>query len=122
MIGRALNENNDLFLQNGSIALVEDGAEVVQHTRTRLLFYQEEWFLDLMAGVPYFQEVFIKPVNLANVESILKTQIILTPGVDNLVEFSMVYIGESKRQLTVNFSAETIYGEIDQESVTINVQ
>jgi len=120
MIGRALDDNNDLFLQDGSIALVDEGAEVVQHVRTRLLFYQGEWFLDLTAGVAYFQDIFIKPVNLSNIESVLKTEILLTDGVEKLIAFSMDYVGESQRQLTVEFSAETIYGIIDKQAVTIN--
>lgn len=121
MIGRALDSNNDLIIENGSFKLVEDAAETIQHVRSRLLFYLEEWFLDTKAGTPYFQEVFTKPANLANIESILKTRILKTPGVERLIEFSMNYEGESVRKLTVDFSAETIYGVIDQEKVTINV-
>jgi hypothetical protein len=121
MIGRALNSSNDLIIENGSLKLVSEGAETVQHVRTRLLFYMEEWFLDLESGVPYFQEVFTKPANLANIESIFKAKILNTPEVESLLEFSMDYQGESSRLLTVSFSAETTYGTIDNEKVTINV-
>lgn len=121
MIGRALNSNNDLIIENGSLKLVKDGAEVVQHVRSRLQFYLEEWFLDKSAGTPYFQLIFTKPVNLANIESILKNRILSTPGVSILTEFSMVYEGESRRKLNVYFSAETTFGEIISNEVTINV-
>lgn len=120
MIGRALNSKNDIFVDKGQLKLVENGAEVVQSVRTRLQFYLEEWFLDLTAGTPYFQEIFTKPANLANIESIFKTRILNTPGVELLIEFSMVYEGDSVRKLTVSFSAQTIFGEIDNEKVTIN--
>lgn len=118
MIGKALNSDNDIFLENGQFALVEEGAETVQHVRTRLLFYRGEWFLDLEAGVPYFEEIFVKPVNLANVESILKQTILQTDGVERLLTFSLDY-ENTTRKLTVEFSAETIYGLL--EGVTINV-
>jgi len=121
MIGRALDSNNDLLISSGSLRLVEEGAEVVQHVRSRLLFYLEEWFLDLEAGVPYFQEIFTKPANLANIESILKSKILRTPGVQRLTDFSMDYQGGSDRKLTVSFSAETIYGSIDNDKVSLNV-
>lgn len=121
MIGRALNKNNDLVIEDGEFKLVRDGAEVVQHVRTRLQFYANEWFLDLTAGTPYFEQIFIKPVDLANVESILKTRILQTPGVLRLIDFAMSYIGESQRKLTVTFSAETEYGIIDDEELFINV-
>lgn len=121
MIGRALDKNNDLIVESGRLKIVEDGAETVQHVRTRLLFFLEEWFLDLRAGTPYYQQIFTKPANLANIESILKARILNTPKVERLLEFSLNYEGESKRLLTVSFSAETSYGLIDNTKVTINV-
>lgn len=121
MIGRALNSNNDLIVKGARLQIVEEGAEVVQHVRTRLQFYLEEWFLDLFAGVPYLQEIFTKPANLANIESILKTKILTTPGVLKLTAFALSFEGGSKRLLTATFSAETIFGVINNEQVTINV-
>lgn len=44
MIGRALDSNNDLIIEGGQLKLVSDGAEAIQHVRTRLQFYLEEWF------------------------------------------------------------------------------
>lgn len=120
MISRALDSNNDLVIKKGQFDIVNDGAEVVQHVRSRLLFYTEEWFLDTISGTPYFQSIFIKPVNLANVESILKQRILQTPGVNELTEFAMNYDGGNSRKLTVVFSALTDFGFIDQDEVTIN--
>ena len=121
MIGRALDSSNDLIIQAGRLVTVADGAEVVQHVRSRLLFYLGEWFLDIDAGVPYFQEIFTKPANLANIESIFKSKILRTPGVKRLTDFSMTYEGGSSRTLSVSFSAETTFGFIDKDKVTINV-
>lgn len=121
MIGRALDSNNDLIVSQGRLKIVEDGAEAVQHVRSRLLFYLEEWFLDLDAGTPYFQQIFVKPANLANIESIIKTRILNTPEILKLIDFSMDYEGGSSRKLSISFSAETTYGIIDNEKVTINV-
>ncbi len=121
MIGRALDSNNDLIVEKGNFKLVEDGAEVVQHVRTRLLEYLGEWFLDISSGTPYFEKIFIKPANLANVESILKIRILQTDGVLKLNEFAMDFESVNERELKVSFSAETIFGEINVERVTINV-
>lgn len=122
MIGRALDSNNDIIIgADGSLKLVSDGAEVVQHIRSRLQFFKGEWFLDTNAGVPYFEEIFTKPVNLANIESIFKTKILETPGVSKLTEFTMDYESGANRELVIRFSAETIYGYIDREEVSINV-
>ena len=66
------------------------------------------------------RDIFIKPVNLASVESIFKTRILETPGVEKLTVFSMDFDSVT-RYLRVEFTAETIYGVIDKEKVTINV-
>ncbi len=121
MIGRALDSNNDLIIRAGQFRLVEESAEAIQHIRTRLQFYLEEWFLDLNSGTPYFQQIFTKPVNLANIESIFKVRILNTPEILRLINFALDYEGGSERKLTVSFSAETTFGVINNEQVTINV-
>lgn len=118
--GRALDSNNDILVKDGRIAIVADGAQVVQHVRTRLQFYLEEWFLDLASGTPWYQEVFVKPINLSNIESILKARIVQTPDLSTITEFSMVLDNPSTRILKINFSAETIYGLINPEEIFIN--
>ena len=120
MIGFALNSDNDIIIENGNFKLVEDGAHTVQAVRSRLLAYLNEWFLDTSSGVPYFEKIFIKPANLGNVESILKQKILQTPGVNLIVEFTMVFDRVS-RGLEISFSAETDYGIINNLEVTINV-
>jgi len=119
MIEHALNANNDLFLNNGQIDLIDQGAQVLQHTRTRLLFYLGEWFLNVESGTPWFQEIFRKPVNLDVTEFIIKSRIIETDGVAELMQFSLNYNKDS-RTLEVFFSARTIYNNIISSEVTIN--
>ncbi|MCY1456088.1 hypothetical protein D9M71_732850 [compost metagenome] len=111
MISRALDAKNDIFLNRNRIAVVSDGAEVVQHVRSRLLFYLGECTWDTTAGVPYFQRIFVKPLNLPQVEAILKAVIIQSPNVAKLLDFSMAYTS-STRQLVVAFEAETTYGVV----------
>ena len=111
MISRALDAKNDIFLSRNRIALVSDGAEVVQHVRSRLLFYLGECTWDTSAGVPYFQRIFVKPLNLPQVEAILKAIVIQSPQVSKLTDFSMAYTS-STRRLVVAFEAETTYGVV----------
>jgi hypothetical protein len=120
MIGKALDSNNDIIVENGSFKLVENGEQVAQNVKTRLQLYLGEWFLDITEGTPWFQQIFIRPTNLTNIESILKTRITNTPEVLRLNSFSMDYEGGSSRNLSVSFSAETIYGTLDVNEVIIN--
>jgi hypothetical protein len=119
MISRALDSNNDLIIENGSFKTVEDGAQTVQAVRSRLMFFLEEWFLDTEAGVPYYQKIFTKPADLVETESILKTQILRTDGIEKLITFEMEF-EPITRLLTVAWSAETTYGIIYSDEVTIN--
>jgi len=111
MIGRALNKCNDLFLENGRIGTIQAGDQVVQHVRTRLLTYLGEWFLDINAGLPYFQNIFTKPVNLTLTESVIKNEILQTPDVNKLVSFEFTF-DRTKRILEIEFEAETTFGEV----------
>jgi len=116
-ISRALNSNNDIFVLNGRFAVVSEGAETVQHLRTRLRFFLGEWFLDITEGVPYFQQILKKPFDIAKVETLLKSEILNTPNIKNLTRFESSFNGDT-RKLTINFDAETTFGLI--EGVTIN--
>lgn len=121
MLGRALNTNNDIFLQGNSIATVKDGAEVVQHVRSRLLFYLEECAWNTAAGVPYFQRIFKKPANLAEAEALLKTEIIQTSGVKELLDFQLSF-NSATRKLSVSFVAETTYGSVERATINLAVR
>ena len=111
MISRSLNNSNDIYLLNGRIAVIEDGEQVLQHVRTRLLTYQEEWFLDTRAGVPYFQAILVKPANLSRTEALIKTEILQTPDVAGLSSFGLEF-DSNTRTLSINFTAQTTFGDV----------
>lgn len=119
MIGLALNSENDIYAEDGKLRRVSTGPQVVQNVRSRLLMYFSEWFLDTTAGIPYFEEIFVKPANIANTESILKQTILQTPGFDELTDFAMDF-DSSSRKFLVSFSGTTVDG--DAINSTVNVQ
>ena len=125
MIGRSLNKCNDLFLENGSIATIDAGDQVVQHVRTRLLTYLEEWFLDTTAGLPYFQQIFIKPANLTLTEAVIRNEILETSDVEKLISFEFTF-NKTKRTLEVKFEAQTTFGVVSStlrmNQTTIEIQ
>lgn len=119
MIGKALNKDNDIFVENGSIKTVSSGAEVVQHVRSRLRLFRGEYALDNEAGTPWFQDIFVKPAVQRKIESIIKQKILETPEVSKIVEFSIEEFNPDTRFLQINFSAETTYGEIIGETLNV---
>lgn len=119
MIGYALDSNNDLIIRDGTFLLVEGAAQTVQAVRSNLLAYKGEWFLDTEDGVPYFEKIFTRPADLANIESIIKATILNTEGVSGIVEFQTSYDRES-RGLTISVSITDIYDDTLNLEVTVN--
>ena len=120
MIGRALDPiSHDIFLSGPNIATISDLDKTVQSIKTRLLFFVGEWFLDLDAGTPYFQEIFKKPPNLDNIESIIKTRILRTEGVNTIISFDIDF-NSNARGVTIQFEANTVYGSTGPQEIVAN--
>lgn len=118
--GLALDKNNDIFIEGGSFKRTYDGAYVAQKVRSVLNTIQGEVISDPDFGIPYFTDIFVKPVNLGQVASVFKTAILNVDGVDSLLSFDFDF-DSSTRKYILNFSVNTEYGEIDLEDVTINL-
>ena len=118
MFGLSLDEQNDLILQGGSFKRTSEGAYVAQMVKTMLQTVEGEIESDPTLGIPYFTEIFIKPVNLAQVAATFKAKILAVAGVDSLLDFDFDY-NEKTRQFTLDFSVNTTWGEIVIEDVTV---
>ena len=54
-------QTHDLVIANGTVNLLNTEPKVArQALNINLLLFRGEWFLDLDAGIPYFQEIFQK--------------------------------------------------------------
>jgi len=118
-IGIALDKDNNVVLENGTFKLVSDGAELLQRIRCRLLAYKKEYFLNRNDGVPYFEEIFKKPIDLSTTESILRKVVQSTEDVTEVTELRVTYGGNTSRSVSVYFSFNSIYGSYT--GVTLNV-
>jgi len=114
MVTIKLNDDNDLDITNNEMSLVDETEEIAQMLRTRLKLYRGEWFLNTGEGVPWLQEILGKTNTKNGIESIIKDQILQTPGVKSLEEFSSE-INTATRQLNVSFQVKT-------ESDTISLE
>ena len=118
--GYALNSQNGMFLDEstGQISRASDGAEVTQHVRSRLLFYLGESPLDTTQGVDYFGQILIKPANLPVAESLIKFEILATPGMNELTEFGLEF-DSATRKLTVSWEGNTTFGTVSGSTVNV---
>jgi hypothetical protein len=84
------NARHDLHLDaNKNLVLVYDSEAVSQLAKQRLLTYLGEWFLDITVGVPWFQQIFVRPFRGSISEALIKRHILNTRGVRELVAFDM---------------------------------
>lgn len=109
MIVRRLSDKWDMTFGQGLFNYARDQEAVSQNVKSRLQLLKEEWFLDVEAGVPYLQEIMVKPSNFPLAESIIKQTIIETDGIDELRNFQLLFDRETRR-LTVTATVTTIYG------------
>lgn len=97
---------------NGQIGMVTGRDYVRQRITTKLQFYFGEWYLDTSQGVPWYEDVLVKPVNLILTDSIIKNTILTTPGVTGLTQFSSTFDAKT-RNYSVSFRAATTYGTLE---------
>lgn len=86
----ALDAGGDLALNSSGLPHFIGGAQAAaQRLRVRLGFFRGEWFRDTRLGVPYFQAILGKRVNLVLIRSIFRQVILDVPGIvalDRLTE------------------------------------
>lgn len=118
--GLALNANNDIIV-GGTVVTRTSGVDyLAQKIRSRLQLIQGESQLDTEAGLPYFTEIFVKPVDLPRVASLYKAEILSTDGILELLTFDYD-LDNNTRKLTIEFSVNTVYGELSIDNLTINM-
>ena len=105
----------DIALVNKGAVLVRGVDQIAQNLAIRLRFFQQEWFLNMLAGLPYYQFFFVKDPNQIQVESFLLDEIANTRGVQEVTSFSSDYQG-STRRFSVRFSVKTL----SQEEIELN--
>jgi len=82
--------SNDLRLAaDGNIATVTGALAVGQHVRQRLMTFQNEWFLDTAAGVPWLTEIMGRTYDAALAEAVVKAEILDTDGITEITTFSI---------------------------------
>lgn len=114
----------DLVVTGGDLVLTSDAQAggtqpILQDIITRLRTFSGEWFLDTTLGVPYFQTVLVKAPDMTAVNTAFKDQILSTPGVRTLDQFSARLL-PGTRVLAVAFHASTVAGQVSYSGVLAN--
>lgn len=103
-------DTGDVAIKNNDLILTSGIDMVNQKLRTRLRFFAVEWFLDTVTGMPYFQDILVKNPNINNIDNIIKTKIIETDDVTELLEYDSTF-DNSLRTFSVTFKYRSTFGE-----------
>jgi hypothetical protein len=113
-----LDSDGDLDLSSsGRMSLLEGRAAIAQRLQVRLSMFRGEWFLDLMAGVAYRDEVLVKRPDETAVSAMFRAEIMRVNGVIGIRSFDLTF-DYAARELSLSFVAITEEGDIEAESET----
>lgn len=119
MLVRRLDSNHDMSFGQGLSNYANGAESVAQRVHTRLLALRGEWFLDTGHGVPYLQEIMVKPSNLQLAESLIKQTILDTDGINELRTFSLDF-DATTRQLAISVSVATDFDDLQNIKTVIS--
>lgn len=113
---RIQDSDRELVFENGDLVLTQGREGISQHLAQRLRTFFGEWFLDTRIGVPYYEHILLKSPNPEVLDTIFKSVILNTPGVQELLDFDITFPDDDNpgnRTMTLEFKANTIAGVID---------
>lgn len=96
----------DLTIQNGKLATITSADEVRQRVLITLQHYWQEYFLNVPAGLPWY-EFILGSKDKKTVGAIIRQAILGVPGVYGIVNFQLSL---QNRAVTVYADLETDYG------------
>lgn len=120
-----LDNTGDLAFENGDLAFAKGADGVAQLIREALLLVRGEWFLDLDAGMPWFERDGVstdvallgQQFNQAKAESTFRTTIAAIPGVGAINAISATF-DDATRLMTVTWNVTTTFGDTVADSLT----
>lgn len=114
---RRLDAHGDWTFGQGRANYADRGESTAQRTRTRLLSFLGDWFLDLDFGMPWLDN-FERPGNLVALERAARLTILQTSGVAQLDSLELVLSPE--RVLTITAAVISTDGDASTLVVAIN--
>lgn len=111
-----LDVNGDFDISTGNLQILTGAESIAQAVRITLQFFKGEWFLNLDAGLPYFQSILVKNPDANQLQAIFRDAILAVPGVSALPSLTLTF-DRTTRALSVRCRVSTDFGELDVEEV-----
>ena len=97
---------------HGYLVILSDFESLRQKIYTRLNLFKATWLLDMLAGVPYLQEILVRPVDAGISATILNTEILKESEVIRIKEVG-TSLDRDTRIFSYQATLATIYGEME---------
>ena len=116
-----LDANNDLVIEGGDFVFARGLDAIQQSCRIALQMFEEEWFLDLDVGIPYFQEILgFKPDVAVRAATVAFTaELLSVSGVVAVTRMDVEYVGAT-RTMSVVWQVKTALGDTPPDTITLN--
>ena len=106
----------DLSIKNGTLKTVSGADEVQQRILVTLWHYWEEYFLNVPAGVPWY-ELILGSKNKKMVEALLRYEILSVPGVVSILQFQIQAPVGTGRDFAIFVMVEVVGGQVIQAAI-----
>jgi hypothetical protein len=100
--------NHDLSIRSGSLVIAAQAEEVRQRVLITLLHHWQEYFLNVPAGLPWY-EFILGNKDHKLVGQLLRKTILKVPGVYSVINFQLDFTNAS-REFAIYADVETEYG------------
>lgn len=117
-----VDENNDLVFKDGDLVFSTGIDAVVQACRIAIQMFMGEWFLNLDAGLPYWESILgQKPAVAIQAATIyVRRELELVDGVVAVTKLEVTYVRET-RTLKVEWQVDTEFGETPSDTIALRV-
>lgn len=114
MIGLGIDfDTGDLYFDgDGNLVTVTGARAVQEHAVQRVKTFEGEWFLDITAGLPWWQRILGQQFDEALAEAIVKAEVFGTQGVTEITSFSVNF---DRMARVINIRDITVATEYDDQ-------
>ncbi len=103
--------NYDMTITDGQITRATNSEAIKQNVVERLLTVQQEWFMDLDQGLPWFTDLTGRNTTHAKVQGYIGASIAQTEGVAGVQIVSLQTANKLNRAVGIEFEYTDVFGE-----------
>lgn len=114
-----LGADNDLVVDT-DLHFTSGVIGVIQACRIRLSMFQGEWFLNLIAGIPYFQDILGKKpaIGIIATKVQFRAALLAVEDVTDVLQMDVTFDGPS-RTLTAKWQVQTTFGDTAVQTTVV---